>query len=88
VVDDVLLTDVDPSDYTMEPPTFTFPGVGFDDPCITPDNPIDELPGGKEFRCDIGTVPVGGKAIITIKITSDEGGDFNNCACLHRLHRL
>ena len=80
VVDDVLLTDVDPSDYTMDPPTFTFPGVGFDDPCITPDNPIDDLPGGIEFRCDIGTVPVGGKAIITVNITSDEGGDFNNFA--------
>jgi uncharacterized repeat protein (TIGR01451 family) len=64
----------------MDPPTFTFPGVGFDDPCITPENPIDDLPGGKEFRCDIGTVPVGGKAIITVKIRSNEGGDFNNFA--------
>jgi uncharacterized repeat protein (TIGR01451 family) len=76
VVDDVLLTDVDPGDYTLDPPTFTFPGVGFSDPC----EPIEEIPGGKEFRCEIGTVPVGGKAIITTHITSTESGDFNNLA--------
>jgi uncharacterized repeat protein (TIGR01451 family) len=76
VVDDVLLTDVADSDYTLEPPTFTFPGVGFSDPCEA----IEDVPGGKEFRCEIGSVPVGGKAIITGKITSQEGGDFNNLA--------
>ena len=76
VVDDVLLTDVADSDYVLEPPTFTFPGVGFSDPC----EPIEDIEGGKEFRCEIGSVPVGGKAIITSHITSQEGGDFNNLA--------
>jgi uncharacterized repeat protein (TIGR01451 family) len=81
VVDDVLLTDVDPSKYTLEPPTFTFAGVtGITDPCVTPETPIEEIPGGKEFKCEIGTVPIGGKAIITAHITSTEGGDFNNFA--------
>jgi uncharacterized repeat protein (TIGR01451 family) len=79
VVHDTLLTDVDPSDYVMSDPTFTFSGVtGLTDPCITPENPVEEIPGGKEFKCEIGTVPIGGKAIITMHITSQEGGDFNN----------
>jgi uncharacterized repeat protein (TIGR01451 family) len=79
VVHDTLLTDVDPSDYVLEDPTFTFSGVtGITDPCITDENPIEEIPGGLEFFCDIGTVPIGGKAIITMHITSQEGGDFNN----------
>ncbi len=82
VVEDTLLTDVDPADYTLEPPTFTFAGLtDMTDPCIDPaKNPIEDIPGGKEFTCNIGTVPIGGKAIITIKITSNEGGDFNNFA--------
>lgn len=81
VVHDTLLTNVDPDDYNLEPPTFTFGGLGgFTDPCITEENPIEEIPGGKEFKCEIGTVPIGGKAIITMRITSEEGGDFNNHA--------
>jgi uncharacterized repeat protein (TIGR01451 family) len=81
VVDDVLLTNVDPSKYTLEPPTFTFAGItDVTDPCVTPETPIEEIPGGKEFKCEIGTVPIGGKAIITARITSTEGGDFNNFA--------
>jgi uncharacterized repeat protein (TIGR01451 family) len=77
VVHDTMLTDVDPSDYTMEPPTFTFGGLGgLTDPC----EPVEDIPGGKEFKCNIGTVPIGGKAIVTMNITSDEGGDFNNYA--------
>jgi uncharacterized repeat protein (TIGR01451 family) len=81
IVHDTLLTDVDPSDYVLEPPTFTFSGVtNLTDPCITEENPIEEIPGGLEFTCNIGTVPIGGKAIVTMRITSDEGGDFNNHA--------
>jgi len=65
----------------MDDPTFTFSGLaGTTDPCITPDNPLEVIPGGKEFRCEIGTVPLGGKAIVTYHITSKEGGDFNNHA--------
>jgi uncharacterized repeat protein (TIGR01451 family) len=81
VVHDTLLTDVDPSDYVMSDPVFTFSGLsGFSDPCVTQDNPVEEIPGGKEFTCDIGTVPIGGKAIVTVHITSQEGGDFNDYA--------
>jgi len=81
IVHDTLLTNVDPGDYVLEDPTFTFGGLGgFTDPCITPENPMEEIPGGKEFKCEIGTVPIGGKAIITMRITSQEGGDFNNYA--------
>jgi uncharacterized repeat protein (TIGR01451 family) len=81
IVHDTLLTDVDSADYVLEPPTFTFSGVtNLTDPCITDDNPIETIPGGVEFFCNIGTVPIGGKAIITMRITSDEGGDFNNYA--------
>jgi uncharacterized repeat protein (TIGR01451 family) len=78
VVTDTLLTDVAPSDYTLQPPTFTFAGLGgLTDPC---DPMIEDIPGGKQFRCHIGTVPIGGTAIITVKFTSREGGDFNNRA--------
>jgi len=78
VVNDTLLTDVAPGDYTLTPPTFTFSGLGgLTDPC---DPVIVDIPGGKQFRCHIGTVPIGGTAIITVKITSREGGDFNNRA--------
>ncbi|HSP55339.1 MAG TPA: DUF11 domain-containing protein [Dehalococcoidia bacterium] len=81
VVDDTMLTDVDPSKYTLEDPTFTFGGIGgLTDPCIDAANPMETIPGGKEFHCHIGTVPIGGKAIITMRITSQEGGDFNNHA--------
>jgi uncharacterized repeat protein (TIGR01451 family) len=78
VVNDTLLTDVAPADYTVTPPTFTFTGIeGLTDPC---DPAIVDIPGGKQFRCEIGTVPIGGTAIITLKIVSREGGDFNNRA--------
>jgi uncharacterized repeat protein (TIGR01451 family) len=82
VVEDTLLTDVSSSDYTLENPTFTFAGLtNLDDPCIDPAvNPIEDIPGGKEFTCKIQTVPVGGKAIISVNIVSREGGDFNNFA--------
>ena len=78
VVDDTLLTDVAPGDYTLTHPTFTFSGLnGLTDPC---DAVIEDIPGGKQFHCHIGTVPIGGTAIITVKITSRSGGDFNNRA--------
>jgi uncharacterized repeat protein (TIGR01451 family) len=82
VVEDTLLTDVASSDYTLKDPTFTFAGQTTNvDPCIDPAvNPIEEIPGGKEFTCPIGTVPVGGKAIISVNIVSNEGGDFNDFA--------
>jgi uncharacterized repeat protein (TIGR01451 family) len=81
IVHDTLLTDVADGKYILDEPTFTFGGLGGQtDPCITPENPMETIPGGKEFRCEIGTVPIGGKAIITMYITSLEGGDFNNYA--------
>jgi len=77
VVDDTLLTDVAPADYSVTPATFTFIGsTGPAAPC----DPIVNITGGKHFQCNIGTVPIGGSAIITLKIVSREGGDFNNRA--------
>lgn len=77
VVDDTLLTNVLPAGYVLQQPTFVFQGfLGAPTDC---DAPV-EIPGGKHFICNLGTVPVGGSAIITAKITSSEGGDFNNRA--------
>ncbi len=71
VVHDTLLTNVDPSHYTIVTPTFTFSGgsaVGV--PCdMTPPN---------QFACELGTVPIGGRATVTSFIIPDEGGDYNN----------
>lgn len=76
VVRDSLLTSVDPARYTMDTPTFTFSGGGGSVACdLTTD-----IPGGKQFSCNAGTVPVGGSAVISYHITSQEGGDFNNFA--------
>jgi uncharacterized repeat protein (TIGR01451 family) len=74
VVSDTLLTNVAPTDYTMDTPSFTFSGGGSPSPCTSP---VD-IAGGKQFQCNLGTVPVGGSAIVSYHITSNEGGDFNN----------
>jgi uncharacterized repeat protein (TIGR01451 family) len=76
VVRDTLLTSVAPTDYTMDAPTFTFSGSGSSAPC----GPVGVIAGGKQFNCDLGTVPVGGSAIVSYHLTSNEGGDFNNFA--------
>lgn len=76
VVSDTQLTNVAPTDYTMDTPTFTFSGGGSPVPCSSP---VD-IPGGKQFQCNLGTVPVGGSAVIAYHVTSNEGGDFNNFA--------
>ncbi|MEX0751082.1 MAG: DUF11 domain-containing protein [Dehalococcoidia bacterium] len=77
VVEDTLLTNVAPSNYALQTPTFVFEGfAGSPNPCDAPTS----IPGGKQFTCNLGTVPVGGSAIITAKFTSSEGGDFNNRA--------
>ena len=76
VVHDSMLTNVDPAKYAMDTPTFTFSGGGGSVDC----DPTTDIPGGKQFTCNAGTVPVGGSAIISYHITSQEGGDFNNFA--------
>lgn len=76
VVRDSLLTSVDPAKYVMDTPTFTFSGGGGSVAC----DPTTDIPGGKQFSCNAGTVPVGGSAVISYHITSQEGGDFNNFA--------
>jgi uncharacterized repeat protein (TIGR01451 family) len=73
-VEDTILTDVDPSDYELGVPTFRFVGVPAGPfPCT-----ITEPE--QAFRCDLGTVPINGRAIITVTIVADEGGDFDNIA--------
>ena len=73
IVEDTLLTNVDPGDYSMTTPRFTIGGglTGASTPCTvtTPK---------QQFTCDLGSVPIGGRATITTAITSSEGGDFNN----------
>ncbi len=76
VVHDTLLTNVAPTDYTMDAPTFTFSGEGSSSPC----DPTVAIAGGKQFQCNLGTVPVDGSVIITYHLTSNEAGDFNNFA--------
>ncbi|TLZ53302.1 MAG: DUF11 domain-containing protein [Methanobacteriota archaeon] len=73
-VEDTILTDVDPADYTLGTPTFRFVGVAAGPfPCTITEADV-------AFRCDIGTVPINGRAIITVTIVSNEGGDFDNVA--------
>jgi uncharacterized repeat protein (TIGR01451 family) len=71
VVRDTLFTDAPSGSYTMGPATFVFEGFpGSPNPCVSaPPN---------QFTCNLGTVPVGGRAIISVAITATEGGDFNN----------
>ncbi len=72
LVEDTLLTNVTSSDYTMGAPTFTFGDglAGTPAACdVTPPN---------QFTCELGSVPLGGRAIISVTLTSNEGGDFNN----------
>lgn len=76
VVRDTLLTSVASSDYTMGTPTFTFSGGGSPVPC---DAPV-AIANGKQFQCQLGTVPVGGSAIVSYHLSSNEEGDFNNFA--------
>jgi uncharacterized repeat protein (TIGR01451 family) len=76
LVNDTLLTNVAPTDYVMSVPTFTFSGGGSPVPCDAP----TDIAGGKQFQCNLGTVPVAGSAIISYHLTSNEAGDFDNFA--------
>ena len=71
VVRDTLFTNAAAGSYTISPATFVFEGFpGSPNPCVAaPPN---------QFTCTLGTVPVGGRAIISVTITPIEGGDFNN----------
>jgi uncharacterized repeat protein (TIGR01451 family) len=73
VVHDTLLTNVAPDDYTLNTPTFVFEGAA------GPPNLCTLMPPN-QFTCELGTVPVGGQAIITAMFVSQEGGDFDNIA--------
>jgi hypothetical protein len=68
VVTDDLVTSA--TSYTVGPASFTF-----EDGFAGPPNPCTATsPSG--FSCELGTVPVGGSAIITVEITPGEGGDY------------
>src|SRR5262249_54192718 len=45
-------------------------------PCDAP----TAIAAGKQFQCNLATVPVGGSVLISYHLTSNEGGDFNNFA--------
>ncbi len=73
-VEDIVLTDVDPADYELGAPMFRFVGVPAGPfPCTVTEPDV-------AFRCDLGTVPINGRAIVTATITSNEAGDFDNVA--------
>jgi uncharacterized repeat protein (TIGR01451 family) len=76
LVRDTLLTNVDPANYVMTQPSFIFSGGGGSALC----DPLVDIAGGKQFQCNLGTVPVGGSAIISYQLTSNEAGDFDNFA--------
>jgi uncharacterized repeat protein (TIGR01451 family) len=76
IVRDTLLTSIASSNYTMGAPTITFSGGASPVAC----DPVVAISGGKQFQCNLGTVPVGGSAVISYTLTSNEGGDFNNFA--------
>jgi uncharacterized repeat protein (TIGR01451 family) len=73
VVRDLLVTNIDPSKYTMGAPTFVFRGfAGAPNPCtVTPPN---------QFTCELGTVPINGQAIISVTFVANEPGSLNNTA--------
>jgi PKD repeat protein len=74
VVEDMVVTNVPADDFSIGTPTFTFKNgsTGATKGC--------EVTSETQFRCELGTVPVGGAAIITSTIISDVGGQFNNIA--------
>src|SRR5262249_2820934 len=74
LVKDTLLTNVAPTDYVMSQPSFTFSGGGGPNPC----DAVVDIAGGKQFQCNLGTVPVAGSVIISYQLTSKEAGDFTN----------
>jgi len=71
-VTDTLLTAVDPADYAIGTPTFTFAGATGSTAC--------DLQPPNGFRCDLGTVPIGGAATITVEITPLRPGDYTDRA--------
>jgi hypothetical protein len=71
VTDDVVTAA---ADFTVGTASFTFSN-GFAGP------PTDCTPtSASGFSCELGTVPVGGSATITVEITPGEGGDYLNQA--------
>lgn len=75
-VKDTLLTDVAASRYSLAGATFSFAGSPGSNPC----GAAIDVPGGKQFVCDLGTVPLGGTAVIQYTFTSLDGGNFDNSA--------
>ncbi len=74
VVKDMVVTNVPTDQFSLGTPTFTFKNgeTGATKGC--------QVTSETQFRCELGTVPVGGAAIITSTIISDVGGQFNNTA--------
>jgi hypothetical protein len=74
VVEDTLTTNVDPADYTLDIPTFTIENSYTTSPLpctVTPPN---------HFSCDLGTVPVDGRGVITFTVTARAAGYFDDTA--------
>jgi len=74
VVEDTLTTNVDPADYTLGTPTFTIENSVTTDPLACIVTPPDY------FSCNLGTVPVDGRGVITFTVTARAAGNFEDTA--------
>ena len=74
VVHDKISTDAASGSFTQSTPTFTVENSYTTSPVdCTVTSPVD-------FECDIGTVPVDGKAVITFTVTASQPGTFDDTA--------
>lgn len=67
VVQDTLMTAVDPASFTIDPPASSLGGCAFTVP-------------NQQFTCNLGTLAAGQSATITVDITSSAAGVFTNHA--------
>jgi hypothetical protein len=76
VVNDTLTTpNIAAAHYSIGTPTFAITYDG-----SAPVSGDCSVPNGGSFHCNLGTVPVGGTAVVSVQITTDRGGMFLNDA--------
>jgi uncharacterized protein DUF11 len=71
VVTDTLVSDAPAGSFTVDTPTFTTDG----DPATAADC---TLTGPSTFTCAIGTVPVGGRVDVRLRVATTRPGGFDN----------
>lgn len=76
VVNDTLTTpNIAAAHYSIGTPTFAITYDG-----SAPVTGDCSVPNGGSFQCNLGTVPVGGTAVVSVQVTTDRGGTFFNDA--------